>query len=50
MTTTYPDWRTGPDPMHCTSCGTSEGACDNKRTFANRSCCDVCEHEPKAAR
>lgn len=48
MTMTYPDWRTGPDPMCCTGCGKSEGACDNTRTFAHRPCCDVCQHEPKA--
>lgn len=35
--TTYPDWRIGPDPMKCISCHGTEGGCDNRRIFTERS-------------
>ncbi len=47
--TAHPDWPTGPDPLKCISCTATESACDNKRCFAGRSCCEDCDHEPSEA-
>ena len=43
--TDYSDWRVGPDPLKCVNCQGTESACDNKRCFAGRCCCESCDHE-----
>lgn len=45
--TTYPDWRTGPDPRLCVSCQATEPGCANRRMFSGRRCCTECNHPPK---
>lgn len=45
--TSHPDWRTAPDPLLCIGCQATEAACDNRRMFSGRPCCEACEHEPK---
>lgn len=41
---TYSDWRVGPPPRECTTCGATQNACRNRRGFSGRPCCSSCAH------
>lgn len=44
MPVEYADWRTGPPPRECTSCGATKAGCKNRLGFSGRPCCPDCAH------